>query len=195
MQLSQAPARRGRQRDRRGTLDLPMACARAKGLASRPLKFTLTGPHMLAKMLLDKHYRDTASSPWRSPMAGGTGQASRCRCDPAGRGQPARHPDEWEWAAEAINRVLDAKKAKAAVHLCFGNYGGQNIQRGGWEKLIDYLNKLHVDHIVMEKHTGRLKNSPPSGNCATTSAWASASSTSSRRWWSPPRKLPARSSV
>ncbi len=37
-----------------------------------------------------------------------------------------------------------------AVHLCFGNYGGQTIQKGGWDQLIDYLNTLHVDHIVME---------------------------------------------
>jgi 5-methyltetrahydropteroyltriglutamate--homocysteine methyltransferase len=42
------------------------------------------------------------------------------------------------------------KKAKSAVHLCFGNYGGQSIQKGGWEKLLDYLNALRVDHIVME---------------------------------------------
>ena len=35
-----------------GTLDLPQACARARKLTRRPFKFTLTGPHMLAKMLL-----------------------------------------------------------------------------------------------------------------------------------------------
>src|SRR4029077_495436 len=40
-----------------GTLNLPIACARAKSLATRPLKFTLTGPHMLAKTLHDRHYR------------------------------------------------------------------------------------------------------------------------------------------
>src|SRR3979409_1704116 len=43
-----------------GTLDLPNACNRARALASRAFKFTLTGPHMLAKMLLNKHYRDSA---------------------------------------------------------------------------------------------------------------------------------------
>ena len=37
-----------------------------------------------------------------------------------------------------------------AVHLCFGNYGGQSIQKGSWDRLIDYLNALHADHIVME---------------------------------------------
>jgi len=42
------------------------------------------------------------------------------------------------------------KTAKAAVHLCFGNYGGQSIQKGSWAKLIEYLNALRVDHVVME---------------------------------------------
>jgi 5-methyltetrahydropteroyltriglutamate--homocysteine methyltransferase len=60
------------------------------------------------------------------------------------------HPEEWEWAARAINRVLDAVPGKAAVHLCFGNYGGQSIQKGTWEQLMRYLNALHADHIVME---------------------------------------------
>ena len=41
-------------------------------------------------------------------------------------------PDEWQWAAAAINRVLDAVKTTPAVHLCFGNYGGQSIQKGRW---------------------------------------------------------------
>jgi 5-methyltetrahydropteroyltriglutamate--homocysteine methyltransferase len=59
-------------------------------------------------------------------------------------------PDEWPWAAEAINVVLDAVKTVPAVHLCFGNYAGQSSQRGAWAKLLDYLNALHVDHIVME---------------------------------------------
>ena len=39
-----------------------------QALATRPLKFTLTGPHMLAKTLLDTHYRDKAGArAWRSP--------------------------------------------------------------------------------------------------------------------------------
>src|SRR5262249_33339379 len=59
-------------------------------------------------------------------------------------------PDEWSWAAQAINRVLRAVKTVPSVHLCFGNYGGQSIQRGTWSKLIDYLNALEADHIVME---------------------------------------------
>jgi 5-methyltetrahydropteroyltriglutamate--homocysteine methyltransferase len=59
-------------------------------------------------------------------------------------------PDEWRWAATAINRVLDAVKTTPAVHLCFGNYAGQSIQKGSWDKLINYLNALHVDHVIME---------------------------------------------
>ena len=38
-----------------GTMNLAMPCRRAKALAQKPFKFTLTGPHMLAKTLVDHH--------------------------------------------------------------------------------------------------------------------------------------------
>jgi len=136
-----------------GTLNLPVACARAKSLASRPLKFTLTGPHMLAKTLHDRHYR----SPEKLAHAIAAVLAEQVKRLTAevvqlDEANLPGHPGEWKWAAASINEVLKAvpKTAKSAVHLCFGNYGGQSIQKGGWAKLIDYLNALRVDHIVME---------------------------------------------
>jgi len=136
-----------------GTLNLPIACARARSLASRPLKFTITGPHMLAKTLHDRHYRDPAKlahaiAAVLAEQVRGL-DAAVVQLDEANL---PGHPQEWKWAAASINEVLKAvpKTAKAAVHLCFGNYGGQSIQRGGWSKLIDYLNALQVDHVVME---------------------------------------------
>ncbi len=134
-----------------GTLDLPHACRRAQGVSSRPFKFTLTGPHMLAKTLIDRHYRNTPDL----AMAIAEVLAEQVRHVEADVVQVDEanlpgNPDEWEWAAATINRVLDSVRTKAAVHLCFGNYGGQSIQKGSWEKLLRYLNELHVDHIVME---------------------------------------------
>ncbi|MGH8740768.1 MAG: cobalamin-independent methionine synthase II family protein [Burkholderiales bacterium] len=136
-----------------GALNLPIACARARALTSRPFKFTLTGPHMLAKMLHDRHYRDPEklAHAIAEVLAEQVRQldADVIQVDEANLpGQPA----EWRWAAAAINKVLEAvpPKAKAAVHLCFGNYGGQSIQKGGWAMLLEYLNALSVDHIVME---------------------------------------------
>ena len=134
-----------------GSLDLPAACARAKKLATRPLKFTLTGPHMLAKMLLNTHYKDKAAV----AMAIADVLAEQVKYIDAeviqvDEANLPGSPEEWEWAAEAMNRVLDAIPTTPAVHLCFGNYGGQSIQKGGWGQLINYLNALHVDHIVME---------------------------------------------
>ena len=134
-----------------GTLDLPSACARAKALATKPLKFTATGPHMLAKTLLNKHYKDTAELAHAIAdvlaLQVRHVDAEVVQIDEANL---PGHPDEWKWAASAINRVLDAVKGKPAVHLCFGNYGGQSIQKGSWAKLMDYLNALHADHVVME---------------------------------------------
>lgn len=134
-----------------GTLDLPHACARAKRLARQPFKFTLTGPHMLSKTLINKHYK---SGP-ELAMALAAALAEQVKHLDADVVQIDEanlpgSPDEWPWAAEALNLVLDAVKTVPAVHLCFGNYNGQSSQRGAWAKLIDYLNALHVDHVVME---------------------------------------------
>ncbi|HET6519775.1 MAG TPA: cobalamin-independent methionine synthase II family protein [Geminicoccaceae bacterium] len=134
-----------------GALDLPGACARARALASRPFKFTLTGPHMLAKTLHDRHYRDPAAL--AMAIAGVLAeQAAALDADvvQVDEANLPGHPDEWPWAAAAINAVLDAVKGTPAVHLCFGNYGGQSVQKGTWDRLIDYLNGLHADHVVME---------------------------------------------
>jgi 5-methyltetrahydropteroyltriglutamate--homocysteine methyltransferase len=53
-------------------------------------------------------------------------------------------------AAEAINRILDAVPNKPAVHLCFGNYGGQRIQAGSWARLVKFFDLLRADHVVLE---------------------------------------------
>jgi 5-methyltetrahydropteroyltriglutamate--homocysteine methyltransferase len=134
-----------------GVLDLPHACARAKRLTRLPFKFTLTGPHMLAKTLINKHYKSTPDL----AMALAAALADQVRHIDADVVQIDEanlpgSPDEWPWAAEAINLVLDAVNTVPAVHLCFGNYAGQSSQMGTWAKLIDYLNALHVGHIVME---------------------------------------------
>jgi 5-methyltetrahydropteroyltriglutamate--homocysteine methyltransferase len=136
-----------------GTLNLPLACAQARRLAGKPFKFTLTGPHMLAKTLHDRHY----GSPEKvaQAIAGVLAeQVKRLDADvvQVDEANLPGHPGEWKWAAAAINKVLKAvpKKAKAAVHLCFGNYGGQSVQKGTWAQMMDYLNALEVDHVVME---------------------------------------------
>ncbi len=134
-----------------GTLDLPLACAKAMRLASRPFKFTLTGPHMLAKTLIDKHYGSLPDLAFAIARALAEQvrhlDADVVQIDEANL---PGHPQEGGWAAEAINIVLDAVTTTPAVHLCFGNYGGQSVQQGAWRNLLAYLNALHADHVVME---------------------------------------------
>ena len=43
-----------------GTLNLPSDYRRARSCTDHPLKFTLTGPHMLCKTLIDHHYKSKA---------------------------------------------------------------------------------------------------------------------------------------
>ena len=134
-----------------GTLDLVSPCKRARSLTRATLKFTLTGPHMLARTLLDRHYKDFGA------LAMGlaqvlAGQVARLEAEviQIDEANIPGHPEDAEWAAPAINTVLDAIRGSKAVHLCFGNYGGQTIQKGTWDKLIQFMNRLHADHFVLE---------------------------------------------
>jgi 5-methyltetrahydropteroyltriglutamate--homocysteine methyltransferase len=134
-----------------GSLDLVGAFHRIRSLTKSPLKFTATGPHMLSKTLLDYHYKDLPSlaNALATVFAKQIAEidAEVVQIDEANL---PGSPEEWEWAANAINIMLDAVPDTPAVHLCFGNYGGQTIQKGTWDKLIAYMNALHADHVVLE---------------------------------------------
>jgi 5-methyltetrahydropteroyltriglutamate--homocysteine methyltransferase len=136
-----------------GTLNLAEDYRRARACTAHPMKFTLTGPHMLCKTLMDHHYGE------RAELAAALGRALAKQVPEidadviqVDEANITGHPDEGEWAADAINLVLDAATSakEKGVHLCFGNYGGQSIQRGAWRKLIGFLNRLHCDHILIE---------------------------------------------
>ncbi|MFV1958550.1 MAG: cobalamin-independent methionine synthase II family protein [Planctomycetota bacterium] len=134
-----------------GALDLPAQYRRARALTRARLKFTLTGPHMLAKTLLDHHYGSRAAL--AEALAGVLAdQVAQIDADvvQVDEANLPGHPGEAAWALEAMNRVLDAVKTTPAVHLCFGNYGGQTVQQGTWARLLDYLGGLHADHVLLE---------------------------------------------
>ncbi len=120
-------------------------------LTKVPMKFTITGPHMLSKTLLDYHYNDLPSlaNALAAVLAKQISEIDAAVVQIDEANLPGS-PDEWEWAAKAINIMLDAVPNTPAVHLCFGNYGGQTVQQGTWDKLISYINALHADHVVLE---------------------------------------------
>ena len=134
-----------------GMLNLVSDYDGVRALTDRPVKFTITGPHMLSKTLLDHHHED------RPALARALAEAMADQVREIGadvvqfdEANLAGSPEEASWAAEALNILLDAVPNTPAVHLCFGNYGGQSIQEGTWEDLIGYMNDLHVDHMVLE---------------------------------------------
>ncbi|MDX2042723.1 MAG: cobalamin-independent methionine synthase II family protein [Acidobacteriota bacterium] len=136
-----------------GTLSLGEDYRRARACTSHPMKFTLTGPHMLCKTLMDHHYGNLPDLAMglAGALAKQVGEIDSevIQIDEA---NITGHPDEAEWAAAAINVVLDAavRAKEKGVHMCFGNYGGQSIQRGEWRKLLGFLNRLHCDHVLIE---------------------------------------------
>ncbi len=138
-----------------GTLDLVSAFQSARELTKGPLKFTLTSPYMLARTLLDDHYGDLRSLTMAlaDVLAGQVAHiaAEVVQVDEANL--PGR-PQDAALAAEAINRVLDAVPGVPAVHLCFGNYGGQRVQPGRLGELRPFFAELRADHVVLESARG-----------------------------------------
>jgi 5-methyltetrahydropteroyltriglutamate--homocysteine methyltransferase len=134
-----------------GVLNLPADFEFIAGLTRAPLKFTCTGPHMLAKTLTDHAYGGTPA------LAMAIAEVLRRQLAPIpaavmqiDEANISGHPEDREWAATAINHVLDGLQTERAVHVCFGNYGGQTIQKGFWRDLLPFLNSLHVNHLVLE---------------------------------------------
>lgn len=134
-----------------GTLNLPAAWELVRSLTHHPLKFTVTSPYMLAKTLLDAYYGDVQS------LTGAIARvlegqvhdidAAVIQLDEANL---PGHPEDARWVHEPLNTVLDSVRGQRAMHLCFGNYGGQRVQHGMWRDLISFFNHVHVDHLVLE---------------------------------------------
>src|SRR6185503_7143226 len=108
-----------------GTLNLPRDYRRARALTKSPMKFTLTGPHMLCKTLMDHHYKSKAEL---CKALGAALAKQVAEIDPdvlqVDEANITGHPDEAEWAADSINLILDActRAKEKGVHMCFGNY-------------------------------------------------------------------------
>ena len=134
-----------------GTLNLPEAFELVKGLTAKPLTFTVTSPYMLAKTVLNSHYADLQSLAMdlaevlRRQVQ--TIDAAVIQVDEANL---PGSPQDGPLAAEAINHVLTGVRGEKGVHLCFGNYGGQTIQKGFFRELLPFFNALDCDHLVLE---------------------------------------------
>ncbi|MBZ5621286.1 MAG: cobalamin-independent methionine synthase II family protein [Acidobacteriia bacterium] len=134
-----------------GSLNLLADCELAASVAGGPFKFTVTSPYMLARTLVDQHYGGFEEL--LMAVAGVLAQQVAelpCSCLQVDEANIPGNPSDGPIAAAAINLVLDCFTGTRAVHLCFGNYGGQTIQKGEWRALTDFLNRLHVDHLVLE---------------------------------------------
>jgi 5-methyltetrahydropteroyltriglutamate--homocysteine methyltransferase len=134
-----------------GGLNLLEDCRRIAALSLGAFKFTVTSPYMLAKSLLDQQYGSLeALTMALAEVLAGQVTGLPCSCLQLDEANVTGSPEDGELAAAAINRVLKAFNGERAVHLCFGNYGGQTIQKGTWARLIEFMNRLRVDHLVLE---------------------------------------------
>ncbi len=134
-----------------GTLNLRGDYELYAPLTSLPKKFTVTSPYMLAKMVADDHYGNLEELVMQLATVLNE-QVKEIGADvlQVDEANLTGNPGDAEIAAAGINRVFDGVSTERAVHLCFGNYGGQTIQQGTYEKLVSFLNSLDADHLVLE---------------------------------------------
>lgn len=134
-----------------GTLNLPRDWQFFKGLSPATTMFTFTAPYMLSRTLIDRHYGDIRqltmdiAEVLRKQVE--SIDAPVIQMDEA---HLTGHAEDAEWAHEPFNHALSGIRGEKSLHLCFGNYGGQSIQKGYWKDLMPFLNKLYVDHLVLE---------------------------------------------
>ena len=134
-----------------GTLNLPRDWQFFKGLSPATTMFTFTAPYMLSRTLIDRHYGDIRqltmdiAEVLRKQVE--SIDAPVIQMDEA---HLSGHAEDAEWAHEPFNHALSGIRGEKSLHLCFGNYGGQSIQKGYWKDLMPFLNKLDVDHLVLE---------------------------------------------
>lgn len=134
-----------------GLLNLPRDYGLYRDLTARPKKFTVTSPYMLAKTLANRYYETLESLVMALADVLRTQvesiDADVVQIDEA---HVTGHAEDGPIAAAGINRVLEGVQREKAVHLCYGNYGGQVIQQGTYQALIEFLNALQADHVVLE---------------------------------------------
>jgi len=134
-----------------GTLNLPHDWQLFRGLSSADTMFTFTAPYMLARTLIDRQHGDIRA------LTMALAEVLRKQIEsidaPVIQMDEAHltgHTEDAEWAHEPFNLALGGIRGEKALHLCFGNYGGQSIQKGYWKDLMPFLNKLDADHLVLE---------------------------------------------
>ncbi len=134
-----------------GRLNLERDYLLFRDLTALPRKFTITSPYMLARTVGDEYYGDLeqlvmALADVLQKQVRGI-DADVVQVDEA---NVTGNPQDARLAAAGINRVLEGAKGEKAVHLCYGNYGGQTIQKGTYDRLLEFLNLLQCDHLVLE---------------------------------------------
>ena len=134
-----------------GTLNLPHDWQLFRGLSSADTMFTFTAPYMLARTLVDRQHGDIRA------LTMALAEVLRKQVEsidaPVIQMDEAHltgHAEDAVWAHEPFNLALGGIRGEKALHLCFGNYGGQSIQKGYWKDLMPFLNKLDADHLVLE---------------------------------------------
>ncbi|MEM3712787.1 MAG: methionine synthase, partial [Thermoproteota archaeon] len=116
-----------------------------KSVCKKPVvKVTITGPYTIADWSFNEYYSSKEELTFelariinRELKALEEAGALYVQVD-----EPAlsTHPDELNWAVEAVNMAVNNVRIKIGLHICYGDYS----------KILPYLEKLRVSQLALE---------------------------------------------
>ena len=125
-----------------------------QNFTERGRKICITGPHHLAKKIVNEHYGSEAEfaaelgrvlNPELKALA--AAGANYIQIDePSYSG----FPDDLPWAIDALNIMTAGVDAKIALHICYGNRYGKPTWEGSYEYLFPAILRAKVQQLTLE---------------------------------------------
>ncbi|HEV8307474.1 MAG TPA: methionine synthase [Methylomirabilota bacterium] len=120
----------------------------------RAVKFTVTGPHCLAKRIRNEHYGGEAALALDLARILNLELRELARAGAAyiqiDEPYYSGFPDDLEWGVRVLNAMVEGVEAKIGLHICFGNRYGKPTWEGSYRYLFPRILEAQVHQLTLE---------------------------------------------
>jgi 5-methyltetrahydropteroyltriglutamate--homocysteine methyltransferase len=120
----------------------------------RAVKFTVTGPHCLAKRIRNEHYDGEAALALDLARILNLELRELARAGAAyiqiDEPYYSGFPDDLEWGVRVLNAMVEGVEAKIGLHICFGNRYGKPTWEGSYRYLFPRILEAQVHQLTLE---------------------------------------------
>ena len=125
-----------------------------RAFTERETKFSMTGPHCLAKRIRNKFY------PTEEALAMDLARVMNLELKALAKSgakfvqidEPyySGFPEDIQWAVKSLNALVDGVDARIAVHICYGNRYGKPSWEGSYRYLFPAILDAKVHQLTLE---------------------------------------------